>query len=306
MADIDLRHLQYFVAAAESRSFVRAAKLVNVSQPAITKSIQRMEKWFGHALFERGAELKLTTFGETLLEDAKRVLGGFDDLLETANHFGRTRAVSLRIGAGPLMAETIVGTAVGRLLVRFPALRTFIHVDNYAVFPAMLRERRIDMFIADISDIRDTSDLEVRQLKASRFNWFCRKGHPLARRKALTLADVLAYPLALPELPPWAREWFAAQLPPQAQSSLAQPPIHPAVICGHYSTLIRAVIESDAVSALTEIVLRTDPYSSRLVELNFIGDTPTSNPGIVTLKKHTLPPVAHMLMDAIADVAEGV
>lgn len=64
IADLDLRHLQYFVAAAESRGFVKAAKLMNVSQPAITKSIQRFEKWFGHPVFERGAELRLT---ETML-----------------------------------------------------------------------------------------------------------------------------------------------------------------------------------------------------------------------------------------------
>jgi len=306
MADIDLRHLQYFVAAAESRSFVRAAKLVNVSQPAITKSIQRMEKWFGHALFERGLELKLTTFGEALLEDAKRVLGGFDDLIETANRLGEARAVTLRIGAGPLVAETIVGTAVGRLLVRFPGLRAFVHVDNYAVFPTMLRERKIDMFIADISETKDTNDLEVRKLKATRFNWFCRKGHPLARRKGVTLQDVLAYPLALPELPLWAREWFAANLPAGAPSSVAQPPIHPAIICSHYPILIRTVLESNAVSALTETILRSDPYASRLVAMDFVGERPSSNPGIVTLKKRVLPPVAHMLMEEIAAAAKGV
>ena len=181
MADIDLRHLQYFVAAAESRSFVRAAKLVNVSQPAITKSIQRMEKWFGHALFERGAELKLTAFGEAMIGDAKRVLGGFDELRQSASQFGKSWATTLKIGAGPLIAETLVGTAVGRLLAQHPGLHVVIHVDQYTVFPEMLRDRHIDFFIADITELKEAGDLMIRKLTPSRFQWFCRKGHPLAK-----------------------------------------------------------------------------------------------------------------------------
>jgi len=266
-----------------------------------------VEQWLGHPVFERGAELRLTEFGAALLEDAKHVLGGFDDLLESANHFGKTRAVTLRVGAGPLVAETILGTAVGNLIGRVPGLKILIHVDNYKVFPAMLRDRVIDMFVADIAELKDMNDLVVRKLKPSIFQWFCRKGHPLARRRNVTIADILAYPVALPEMPLWAREWFAANLPAAAiaQSSLAQPPFNPNIVCSHYSTLIRIVLQSDTISALTEIALRNDPYASRLVALDFKAARPSSNPGIVTLKKHMLPPVAKLLMDEIAAVAEG-
>lgn len=303
MADIDLRHLHYFVAAAESRSFVRAAKLVNVSQPAITKSIQRMEKWFGHALFERGAELKLTAFGGAMIGDAKRVLDGFDELRQTATQFGKIWAATLRIGAGPLIAETLVGKAVGRLLGQHPELHVVIHVDQYAVFPEMLRDRHIEFFIADITELKEVGDLTIRKLAPSRFQWFCRKEHPLAKRKACTFPEVLAYPVVLPELPVWAREWFADHISRDAAASAVWPPFNPSVICSHYSTIKSIVQESDAVSALTELALRWKPYAREFSVIDYAGITPTSNPGIVSLKRQSHSPATLRLIEEIIAVS---
>jgi len=305
MAEIDLRHLQYFVAAAESRSFVRAAKLVNVSQPAITKSIQRMEKWFGHALFERGVELKLTAFGKALIVDAKRVLGGFDELRQSASRYGREWTANLKIGAGPLIAETLVGTAVGRLIDQHPELHVVVHVDNYAVFPDMLRDRRIDFFIADVAELNEAADLIIKNLEPSRFQWFCRRGHPLAKRRDVRFPEVLAYPVVLPEMSIWGREWFAEQMAKGAVASAILPPFRPSVVCSHYSSLKSIVQESDAVSALTELALHRKPYATDFAVIDYAGMTPSSNPGIVTLKSRHLSPAAHRLIEEVIAVSEN-
>ncbi|MEY3894831.1 MAG: hypothetical protein RLZZ214_350 [Verrucomicrobiota bacterium] len=304
MADIDLRHLLYFVAAAESRNFVRAAKLVNVSQPAITKSIQRMESWFGHALFERGAELKLTAFGAAMIGDAKKVLGGFDDLRQSASHFDGNGPTSLTIGAGPLMAETLVGTAVGRMLGRHPGLNVVIHVDQYKVFPEMLRDRHIDFFVADIAELREAGDLTIRKLAPSRLQWFCRRGHPLAKRKAVPLPDLLAYPVVFPKMPIWAHEWFAQQSSPDAATGSSLPPFRPSAICSHFSTLKSIVLESDAVSALTELALRRRSYVRDFAVIDFAGTTPTSHAGIVSLKKRPISPAAVRLIEEVIAVSD--
>lgn len=304
MADIDIRQLQYFVAAAESGSFVRAAKLANVSQPAITKSIQRMEQWFGHTLFERGAELKLTAFGEAIIAEAKRVLSDFDGLKDTASQFGKNWVASVRIGVGPLMAETLVGEAVGRLLDRHPGFRVEIQVDRYNVFPDMLRNGHLDFFVADVSELKEARDLEIRELAPSPLQWFCRKGHPLARRKQVALQDILAYPVVFPPLPIWAQEWFARQMPPDSTGGMASPPFRQSVVCSHYSTLKRIVLKSDAVSALTELVLHRKSYARLFAVIDFRGTTPSSNPGIVTVRKRNISPAAHLLAEEMFAVSE--
>jgi len=304
MAGIDIRQLEYFIAAATSGSFVKAAKLVNVSQPAITKSIQRMEKWLGHLVFERGPELKLTEFGMALIADANRVLGGFDDFLHTANAYGKTLSVKLKIGAGPLVAESMVGEAIGRLLMRFPGLKTTILVENYNTFPAILREGGIDLFVADISELKNTEDLVIRKLKPERFQWFCRKEHPLAGRSEVTMADLKTYPMVLPEMPAWALDWFTEWMPDGMLSSSPQLPYQPTVSCSHYSTLMQIVLASNAVSALTEVMLRRGSYAAQFAIINFKGDRPASKPGIVSLKKRQLSSIAQSLIREIIAVSE--
>lgn len=303
MADIDLRHLHYFVAAADCRSFMKAAKRVNVSQPAITKSIQRMERWFGHTLFERGAELGLTPFGESLLEDAKEILRGFEDLTLAANLFHRNWAGTLRIGVGPLMTETILGEAVGRL-IHIPGVKINMTVANHAVFPEMLRERRIDLFIADISELPGDAAMKIDKLRPSRFQWFGRKEHPLARRCAVPLSEVLAYPVVLPELPLWTREWFASHLPRDFEPGAPLPPFSPAVLCSHFSTIQSIILGSNAVSAMTELALNRSPYANEVAVLDCKEETPSSKTGIVSMKKRLLPPIAQKLIEEVIRISE--
>src|SRR5438128_10905874 len=70
---MELRHLRYFVAVAEERSFVNAARRVRVAQPAISKQIHDLEGELGVALFHRLPRgVGLTRAGETFLVDARR------------------------------------------------------------------------------------------------------------------------------------------------------------------------------------------------------------------------------------------
>ena len=141
----------------------------------------------------------------------------------------------------------------------------------------------------------------IQKLAPSRFQWFCRKGHPLVKRKAVPFPDVLAYPVVLPEMAVWGREWFAEQM--AAVSSATPPPFRPSVVCSHFSTLKSIVQESDAVSALTELALRRESYAREFAVIDYAGMTPSSNPGIVTMRKRPLPPAAMRLVKEVVAVS---
>jgi DNA-binding transcriptional LysR family regulator len=84
---VELRHLRYFVAVAENRSFRAAAERINVTQPAITRQIQDLEGMLGARLFDRTPQgVRLTVAGELFLREVRKSLG----ILESA-----TRAVRL-------------------------------------------------------------------------------------------------------------------------------------------------------------------------------------------------------------------
>ena len=74
--DLDLRAVRYFVAVAEELHFGRAAARLHISQPALSKQVQRLERQLGAPLLVRGSRhVALTPRGETFLGDARELLG---------------------------------------------------------------------------------------------------------------------------------------------------------------------------------------------------------------------------------------
>ena len=69
---IDTRHLQHFLAVAEAASFRKAARKLYLSQPALTKSIKRLEESLGEKLFDRERGVELTPFGRLMHEHSRR------------------------------------------------------------------------------------------------------------------------------------------------------------------------------------------------------------------------------------------
>jgi DNA-binding transcriptional LysR family regulator len=116
--DVDTRVLRYFVAVAEHLSFTRAAQELFVSQPSLSRQIQRLETEVGAALFVRtGRQVRLTAAGENLLPAARRILDDWRQAVREVRTSEAARKQLLRIGfvatgAGPLgrQARTVFTT----------------------------------------------------------------------------------------------------------------------------------------------------------------------------------------------------
>ena len=99
IANIDLRHLRYFVAVAEQESISRAAKRLHVSQPPLSRQIRDLETEVGVALLERDSRrLILTGPGEVFLSEARAVLQRFDDALNLTREFAKRDGIRIRVG----------------------------------------------------------------------------------------------------------------------------------------------------------------------------------------------------------------
>jgi len=99
---LELRELQNFVAVAERLNVSSAAKVVHLSQPALSRQIQSLERKLGVALFERvGKRLILTVEGDDLLKHASRLLDQAQALINRAYDLEQGHAGLLRVGASP-------------------------------------------------------------------------------------------------------------------------------------------------------------------------------------------------------------
>src|SRR4051812_22934133 len=96
---MELRHLRYFVAIAEERSFTRAAERLWVAQPGLSTQIRRLETELGVQLFERHTRgVDLTDAGELFLERARATLTAAEAARSTGRDLGEGLVGSVRLG----------------------------------------------------------------------------------------------------------------------------------------------------------------------------------------------------------------
>ena len=141
---MEMRELRSVVLLGQQLHFGRTARLLNLSQPALTKQIRRVEEDLGCQLFQRGKHgTKLTSAGETFLEEAKLVMSGFDRLLEEGRKLARGKIGHLRIGFGFHTFE-LVPRLIARLRQVAPAVEISLRDMSTAEQTEALRSRRID------------------------------------------------------------------------------------------------------------------------------------------------------------------
>lgn len=112
--DIELRHLRYFVAVAEERSFTKAADRLRVGQPAVSRTVQQLERRLGVRLLARGTRLvEPTRAGLAALDHARELLAGLDDLVQEARGTSRGLEGELNLGlvhdVHHVVAELVTG-----------------------------------------------------------------------------------------------------------------------------------------------------------------------------------------------------
>lgn len=102
MQTIEIRHLRYFIAVAEAQSIVAAARTLNIVQPALSRQIKFLEDYIGAPLLVRHAKgVRLTTAGESFLNDARQLLRNTLEARDRAHRIGQGLSGTLKIGALP-------------------------------------------------------------------------------------------------------------------------------------------------------------------------------------------------------------
>lgn len=149
---MEIRDLIYFLEAAHSGHFGRAAAALGLTQPALTKSIARLERELNAPLFERTSRgVKLTYFGEHALRNAQRLKTAFDDVRKELADISNGSRGHLRIGTGLAMAQNLVPKACTRLTALYPAITLQIVAGTGRSLAPLLLDGQIDLIFSGIS-----------------------------------------------------------------------------------------------------------------------------------------------------------
>lgn len=191
---MELDQLRYFLKVAEHGNFTRAAEALRVSQPALSRSIQKLEEDLGQPVFERQTRsVALTDAGRLLQARARQVFAILDDARAEIADDGRTGRV--RVGAIPTIAPYYLPEVLRRFSIAHPAATLIVQEATTDALLKACTDGELDLAIVSLPV--SARYLEVEPLFDEELLLVLPPDHPLAARERVTLADVEPLPFVL-------------------------------------------------------------------------------------------------------------
>ena len=192
---MELRHLRYFVAVASHGSFNRAAEILHLTQPPLSRQVKDLEEELGVPLLVRGQNsVKLTEAGELFYEEARAVLARSDEAVRSVR--GEARGETLRVGYAPSMTAGILSA----VLERFQSATVHVRIEladlSSREINELANEGRLDLAISPgVSVAKGVPGFQWTELRRLQTVLILPESHPLAKLKRIPLARLRNLPL---------------------------------------------------------------------------------------------------------------
>ncbi len=188
------RLLRQFLAVAEKRNITSAAESLNISQPAITRSIRQLENIIGVTLFERlPTGVALTRQGEILARRAKLMDLEYRHALADISALEQGLTGVLRIGAGPVWITTLLPNVIASFFRQYPRVKTRLTSGVIDTLVPDLLSGEIDIICSTL-DFPSQPEIVKEPMVAIRHVVVARAAHPLAGAGAVTAEQMSKYP----------------------------------------------------------------------------------------------------------------
>ena len=196
---IKYRHLQVFVEVAREKSVLRAAERLNVSQPAITKTIRELEDVLGVAVLERdGRGIKLSRIGEIFLKHAGASLTALRQAYDSISQAIKHEPEPIRIGALPTVSSSIMPDAISLFLKQGIDARIKLVTGENAVLMEQLRLGDLDLMVGRLAAPEKMTGFSFEHLYSEQVVFCVRANHPVLVQGGNVLAALDNFPVLMP------------------------------------------------------------------------------------------------------------
>ena len=288
---IDERHLAQLAAVVETGGVTEGARLMGLSQPAVSRTLSTLEKRLGEPLFIPGRRpLVPTRLGRQLALQGGVILDAGRKASDAVEGFRRGSTGDLRIGGVPFFMDAIISRMIGQFQVSQPDIRveqTYGHLEELA---AGLRAGQLDFAIAPMGVVDPSSDISFHEILPGRNVVAARATHPLVRKKSITTNDVLSFPWIAP-LPgsPLMADLHSILL------SIGVTRLNVRYTGGSLASVLNYMEETDSLTVLPQSVLFAYRSGGKYRPVPLKIPQPDRSLGILSLKDAPLQPAAKRL-----------
>lgn len=251
---MDYRQLQLFLATAERLNLSQAAEAMNISQPGLSKSMDRLQRELGTRLYQRdGRGITLTEAGRALHRNVKLIESQFGEARAEVIGIARGTLGHARIGAGPSWLSRHLPDAIAAIMAQHPGVRFTVETGFPGKLIGRLRLDGLDVVVGALPDNRIDPDLRFMRLTSDVIQVIGRAGHRLAADPDRTLADFAAQRWVLPGPQELVRQRLNLAL---AAAGLPEPV--PALETESLSLILATLRLTDCLSLTTTQILLHD------------------------------------------------
>jgi DNA-binding transcriptional LysR family regulator len=196
LAEMELRHLRYFVAVAEEENVSRAALKLHVSQPGLSRQVHDLEDEIGFQLFERSPKsVKLTEAGKVFLTEARAVLQHADDAVKKARATAGGTSGEINVGYAPSLTIQILPQALRKFQEKFPGVRVVLHDLSTEEMLSQIGENKLQVAFTVRPSAKLLRGLNFEELARYAMCVAVAPKHPLAKSKSVSLEQISREPL---------------------------------------------------------------------------------------------------------------
>ncbi|RCS22072.1 pca operon transcription factor PcaQ [Phyllobacterium salinisoli] len=297
---IKFRHLHTFVEVARQKSVMKASEILNVSQPAVTKTIRELEEILGVSVLERdGRGIRVTRYGEVFLRHAGSALTALRQGLDSVSKELDGSGPPVSVGALPTVSTRIMPKAISLFLEERTGSSVKIVTGENAVLLEQLRVGDLDLVVGRLAAPEKMTGFSFEHLYSERVRFLVRAGHPLTDGRAVF--DRLAgYPVLMPTRNSVIRPFVEQLLITNGIGSL------PTQIETVSDAFGRAFVrDSDAVWIISEGVAARDVAEGKLVVLP-IDTSETTGPVGLTMRTDVIQTAAMQILVQTIRQAAGM
>jgi DNA-binding transcriptional LysR family regulator len=260
---MNIKHLEHLLVLADTGSFSRAAEKLFITQSALSRSIQSLEEDLGSRVLDRiGKRNELTPLGLDVVSRARHIVRDASELRHSAKLLkeGGRGSISLGLGSGPaaLLMVPLMCSAASQ-----PGMRVAITQGPVELQIQQLRSRQLDAMVVDMRRVIPGADLNIESLAELKAGFVARDKHPLARKRSVSLSDVLRYPVACTPLSDEVARLLVDQYGLQANPSEMV-----TLRCDDVNGLLATVAQTDAIFMGVIAAALGGLQDGSLVELN--------------------------------------